>query len=83
MGRGTEATHRVRVAFRDAGVGMSKQILERIFEPFFTTRPVGEGTGLGLSVSYGLVQAHGGEITVESVEGKGSVFTVALPARTR
>ena len=77
------ATQRVRIVFRDAGVGMSRQILERIFEPFFTTRPVGEGTGLGLSVSYGLVQAHGGEITVESAEGKGSIFTVALPTRTR
>lgn len=70
---------RVHVRFRDTGHGMSKDVLARIFEPFFTTRSVGEGTGLGLSVSYGLVKAHGGEITAESGEGKGTTFTVSLP----
>ena len=70
----------VRVSFRDSGHGMPPAVVERIFEPFFTTRKVGEGTGLGLSVSYGLVKAHGGDITVESEEGKGSVFTISLPA---
>jgi two-component system NtrC family sensor kinase len=70
----------VEIAFADTGHGMPKAVLARVFEPFFTTRKVGEGTGLGLSVSYGLVEAHGGEIVVESVEGKGSTFTIRLPA---
>jgi signal transduction histidine kinase/putative methionine-R-sulfoxide reductase with GAF domain len=74
------AAKTVEVAFHDSGIGMSKSVRERIFEPFFTTRKVGEGTGLGLSVSYGLVEAHGGEIAVESTEGKGSTFIVRLPA---
>lgn len=71
---------RVFAAFRDTGSGMSKDVASRVFEPFFTTRKVGEGTGLGLSVSYGLVKAHGGDILVESIEGKGSIFSVSLPA---
>jgi signal transduction histidine kinase len=70
----------VHIAFRDTGVGMPKAVIARVFEPFFTTRKVGEGTGLGLSVSYGLVKAHGGEIHVESEEGRGTTFTVILPA---
>ena len=70
----------VLTSFRDDGTGMNDAVRDRIFEPFFTTRKVGEGTGLGLSVSYGLVKAHGGEITVESQEGKGSTFTIRLPA---
>lgn len=72
--------HAVLVSFQDDGTGMPASVRDRIFEPFFTTRKVGEGTGLGLSVSYGLVKAHGGEITVESAEGKGSTFTIRLPA---
>ena len=50
-----------------------------MFEPFFTTKPAGEGTGLGLSVSYGIVEAHGGTITVESVQGRGTAFRILLP----
>jgi signal transduction histidine kinase len=58
---------------------MSEDTLERIFEPFFTTKDVGEGTGLGLAVAYGIVQEHGGFITVESKLSEGSRFEVYLP----
>ncbi|HWI41100.1 MAG TPA: cache domain-containing protein [Verrucomicrobiae bacterium] len=78
----TVATRRegetVRVAVSDTGSGIRSEDLERVFTPFFTTR--GEGTGLGLSVSYGIVKDHGGNIHVESEPGKGSTFTVSLPA---
>ena len=63
----------------DTGYGIEKKNLSRIFDPFFTTKPTGEGTGLGLSVSYGIVKNHGGDISVESEPGKGSTFTVTLP----
>jgi two-component system NtrC family sensor kinase len=65
----------------DTGQGIAAAIRERIFDPFFTTRRVGEGTGLGLSVSYNIVAAHGGRISVDSEEGKGSTFRVTLPLR--
>ncbi len=70
----------VRVEIEDNGPGMSEELRKRVFEPFFTTKRVGEGTGLGLSVSYFLVvENHGGRIDVESTPGKGSVFIVHLP----
>jgi PAS domain S-box-containing protein len=70
----------VRMDFRDSGTGIRQDIIDRIFEPFFTTKPVGEGTGLGLSVVHGLVKNMKGEIFVESKPGKGSVFSIILPA---
>ena len=59
--------------------GIPKEIIDKIFQPFFTTKPTGEGTGLGLSLSYDIVSAHGGELTVISKEGQGTTFTLALP----
>ncbi len=70
----------VVISISDTGEGIPPEIQEHIFEPFFTTKPVGQGTGLGLSVSLGIVQAHAGRITVESRAGQGSTFTVWLPA---
>jgi len=67
----------IRVA--DNGYGIEARHLQHIFDPFFTTKPTGEGTGLGLSVSYGIIKKHGGEILVESRPGEGSTFTVVLP----
>jgi two-component system NtrC family sensor kinase len=67
------------IEISDTGSGMAPATLNRIFEPFYTTKDIGSGTGLGLSVSYGIVKRHGGRIDVESVLGQGSRFTVHLP----
>ena len=71
--------NKVTVAFSDEGGGIPLEHVGRIFDPFFTTKEPGEGTGLGLSVSYGIVQRHGGSIDVESKESKGTTFTIRLP----
>jgi signal transduction histidine kinase len=71
----------VWVAISDTGQGISPEHLKQIFDPFFTTKPVGSGTGLGLSMSYGIVKAHGGRIEVDSELGKGTTFRVWLPVR--
>jgi signal transduction histidine kinase/CheY-like chemotaxis protein len=78
----TDATGRAVIVISDTGVGISDEIRGRLFDPFFTTKPIGVGTGLGLSICHGIVAAHGGEITVSSELGKGSRFTVLLPAGT-
>ena len=56
-----------------------KKVVDKIFQPFFTTKPTGQGTGLGLSLSYDIVKAHGGELKVETKDGEGTSFIVALP----
>jgi signal transduction histidine kinase len=68
------------VKITDNGKGIEKKNLERIFEPFFTTRKVGEGTGIGLSIVYGIIREHNGTIKCESDVKKGTVFTITLPA---
>jgi len=69
----------VRVTVADTGEGIAPENLDRVFDPFFTTKETGEGTGLGLSVSYGIVEKHGGRLTVESELQKGTTFAVYLP----
>ncbi|MEK6221038.1 MAG: ATP-binding protein, partial [Chloroflexota bacterium] len=69
----------VRIKITDVGRGIAPDIMDKIFEPFFTTKPSGEGTGLGLSVSYGIVADHGGSIDVLSKVGHGTTFTIWLP----
>ena len=72
-----------RLDVTDEGEGIAPEVLPRVFEPFFTTKDVGEGTGLGLSVSYGLVRDHGGWISVSSEPGQGSCFSIFLPLRAQ
>jgi nitrogen-specific signal transduction histidine kinase/HAMP domain-containing protein len=81
--RHNEATNMVSVIIEDNGEGMSPEIVHKIFDPFFTTKDVGEGTGLGLSVSYGIIREHGGEITVKSQPSMGSVFEVLIPEKMK
>jgi signal transduction histidine kinase len=70
---------KVLISVKDTGPGIPQKILDKIFQPFFTTKPTGQGTGLGLSLSYDIIKAHGGEIKVETKEGEGSEFIVQLP----
>jgi two-component system NtrC family sensor kinase len=76
-----DETKRLIISIQDSGMGIAEKDLPHIFDPFFTTKEVGHGTGLGLSVSYGIIKKHGGRITVESQTGKGTTFTVILPGR--
>lgn len=69
----------IYIAVTDTGKGMTREQMSMVFMPFYTTKPVGKGTGLGLSVSYGIIRSLGGRILVDSVVGRGSTFTVALP----
>ncbi|MFH1699768.1 MAG: ATP-binding protein [Candidatus Zixiibacteriota bacterium] len=69
----------VEISIADDGIGIPTEIQKNIFEPFFTTKSIGQGTGLGLSVSYGIIHEHGGEINVESIEDCGTTFTIILP----
>jgi signal transduction histidine kinase len=72
---------KIFLSFHDNGPGIPADLLNKIFDPFFTTKEVGEGTGLGLAVTYSQVERMGGTIEVESTEGEGALFTVKLPVR--
>ena len=81
-----KAGDKVFISVKDNGPGIPEKILDKIFQPFFTTKPTGQGTGLGLSMSYDIVKAHGGELSVglpsekvETKEGEGSEFVIVLP----
>jgi signal transduction histidine kinase/ligand-binding sensor domain-containing protein len=69
----------VEIKVRDNGPGIPQKVLDKIFQPFFTTKPTGEGTGLGLSLSYDIIKAHNGELKVETKEGEGATFIIILP----
>jgi len=69
----------IEVSVSDTGLGVPAEYLGKIFDPFFTTKAVGEGAGLGLSISFGIIERHGGSIDVASVPGEGATFTVRIP----
>ncbi|MDH3251526.1 MAG: ATP-binding protein, partial [Ignavibacteria bacterium] len=75
-----DASHCVELRVSDTGVGIPENVLERIFDPFFTTKDKGMGTGLGLSIVFKVIRNHGGSIIVDSTEGKGTTFSIYLPA---
>jgi len=75
----SDGTSWIRTTVEDHGTGIAKELEDRIFDPFFTTKSRCEGTGLGLSVSFGIVKEHGGELTVESIPGERTRFHIDLP----
>jgi signal transduction histidine kinase len=73
--------NKVELSVKDNGIGIPQEVVDKIFQPFFTTKPTGQGTGLGLSLSYDVIKAHGGEIKVDSKVGEGTEFVVVLPLK--
>jgi signal transduction histidine kinase len=69
----------VKVSIRDTGTGMTEEIRKKIYDPFFTTKDVGKGTGLGLYISYGIIEKHNGKIEVFSQLGEGTEFVITIP----
>ena len=67
------------IKIQDNGKGLDKKIISEVIDPFYTTKPIGVGTGLGLALSYGIIQKHNGEIMVDSVAGEGTTFKIVLP----
>jgi two-component system NtrC family sensor kinase len=81
-GRFDPAARTIRVTVSDNGPGIPAHLRARVFEPYFTTKPVGVGTGVGLAVSLGIVEAHGGALTLDCPDGGGAAFTIELPCGT-
>ena len=79
LAMGSSPPHKIEIRIRDNGPGIPSNIIDKIFQPFFTTKPTGQGTGLGLSLSYDIVKAYGGEIKVKSKENEGTEFIIQLP----
>ena len=79
----SKKTHeKILISVSDNGNGIRQEILDKIFQPFFTTKPTGQGTGLGLSLSYDIIKAHGGELKVNTTEGQGAEFIIELPLKS-
>ncbi|QNJ97674.1 sensor histidine kinase [Constantimarinum furrinae] len=76
----TKEGNTIKIQVKDNGMGMPKAIREKIFQPFFTTKPTGQGTGLGLSLSYDIIKAHGGDLSVSSEVNKGTEFIISIPS---
>jgi signal transduction histidine kinase len=72
---------KIKIKVKDNGMGIPEKVAEKIFQPFFTTKPTGQGTGLGLSLSYDIIKAHGGEIKMETKENEGAEFIIQLPVQ--
>ena len=70
---------KIQIQVSDNGNGIPNKVLEKVFQPFFTTKPTGQGTGLGLSLSYDIIKAHGGNIKVNTIENEGTNFIISLP----
>jgi signal transduction histidine kinase len=79
--RSSPVDGKIKIAFKDDGIGIPQENFSRLFEPFFTTKKKGKGVGLGLSVAYGIIEEHGGSIHVNSKEGKGATFNIKLPLK--
>jgi signal transduction histidine kinase len=74
----------IEIRIKDNGTGIPEALKTKIFQPFFTTKPTGEGTGLGLSLSYEIItKGHGGSLSIESIEGNGTTFIIELPFETK
>jgi signal transduction histidine kinase len=71
----------IEIVFKDNGCGMSSMTQKKIFDPFYTTKEVGDGTGLGMAISFGIIEDHSGTLKVSSVVNKGSIITICLPVK--
>ena len=78
----SEDSKEIKILIKDNGLGMDEETLRKIFDPFFTTKEVGEGSGLGMSISHGIIEEHGGKFVVESILGKGTSIAVVLPVQS-
>jgi two-component system, NtrC family, sensor kinase len=79
--RTKQINDKIEIKIEDNGIGIPKEMLDKIYQPFFTTKPTGQGTGLGLSLSYDIIKSHGGNLRVDSTPGLGTVFTIELPVQ--